>query len=54
MKKKWKVTWYDLSQIIQVDVEPVEGANKDEATANAYIRYNGNPPAPCCLLEPLD
>lgn len=50
---KWKVTWYDFDEIKQVDAEPVEGEDKDAATLKAFLRYNGKPPAPCCLLEPI-
>lgn len=51
--KKWKVTWYNVKEIVKVDVEPVSGETTEEATRNAYLRYNGNPPAEFLMLEEM-
>lgn len=51
--KKFKVTWYDQNSIVQEDVEPVEAENEEEAVKKAYIRYNGNPPAPLLSLTQI-
>lgn len=51
--KQWKVTWYDMKEIVKVDLEPVSGESSEEATKNAYLRYNGNPPADFLMLEEI-
>lgn len=51
---KYKVTWYNQTQIVSVDPEPVEATNEEEARSKAFVRYNGNPPGPMVYLEVIE
>lgn len=50
---KYRVHWYDHNEVIKTDPEPVIADNEVEGTRQAFIRYNGNPPAPVCYLEEI-
>ena len=49
---KFKAIWYDQETVIKID-ESIEAANKEEATSKAYLKYNGNPPAPLLTIEEM-
>lgn len=50
---KYRANWYDHTQGVQVDGEPIVANSIAEATTLAYQRYNGNPPAPLLWLEEM-
>ena len=50
---KFLAVWYDQDSIVQEDKDPIEATNEVEARDKAYIRYNGNPPAPLLYLKKL-
>lgn len=47
---KYIPTWYDQDSIVKED-PPIEANDKEEAMRKAYIKYNGNPPAPLLSLQ---
>ena len=47
---KYIPIWYDQDQVVKEDA-PIEADNESEARDKAYIRYNGNPPAPLLALQ---
>ncbi len=47
---KYIPIWYNQDNIVKEDA-PIEASDKEDATRKAYIRYNGNPPAPLLSLE---
>ena len=49
---KYIPIWYNQDQVVKEDT-PVEAANESEARDKAYIRYNGNPPAPLLYLKKM-
>jgi len=50
---KYRITWYDQNSIILVEPELITADNKKEARDKAYIKYDGNPPGPCILIEQI-
>lgn len=51
--KKWKAYWYNATEVKYEDPEPIVAENEEEATKQAYMRFNGHPPAPVLYLEPI-
>ena len=49
--KRYKVTWYDQTEIKKVEPNYIEAENEEEATRKAFMMYAGNPPAPLLYLE---
>lgn len=49
--KKYKVMWYDQTEIKKVEPNYIEAENQEEATRKAFMMYEGNPPAPLLYLE---
>ena len=49
--KKYKVTWYNQTEIVKVEPDYITADNEEEATSKAYMKYDGNPPAPLLMLE---
>lgn len=49
---KFIPVWYDQDHIVKEDA-PIEASNENEARDKAYIRYNGNPPAPLLALQEI-
>ena len=50
---KFRAKWYNADTVVESphDNEIIEAENTEEATKKAYIRENGNPPAPMLWLE---
>ena len=50
---KFRAKWYNADTVVESshDKEIIEAENTEEATKKAYIRENGNPPAPMLWLE---
>ena len=48
---KYIAHWYDQDSEKVVDPKPIIANNQQEAEAEAYRHYNGNPPAPMVWLE---
>ena len=50
---KFKAIWYNMDTVVtsEHDDEIIEAKDTEEATRLAYIRENGNTPAPVLLLE---
>ena len=46
---KYRAIWYNQESFVKIDV--IEAANKEDATSKAYLKYNGNPPAPLLSIE---
>lgn len=46
---KYKPLWYDQDSVVKED-PVIEANSEEEARDKAYIRYNGNPPAPLLYL----
>lgn len=51
--KKYLARWYNADSVVAGlhDNEVIEAENTQEATKLAYLRENGNPPAPLLWLE---
>ena len=47
---KYIPIWYDQDSVVKQD-PPIEAKDKEEATRKAYLKYNGNPPAPLLALQ---
>ena len=47
---KYIPIWYDQDSVVKEDA-PIEAKDKEEATRKAYLKYNGNPPAPLLALQ---
>lgn len=50
---KFKAQWYNMDTVVasKHDDEIIEAKDVEEATKKAYLRENGNPPAPMLFLE---
>jgi len=47
---KYIPIWYNQETVVKEDA-PIEAASMEEARDKAYIKYNGNPPAPLLSLK---
>ena len=46
---KYIIMWYDQESVKKTDI--IKADSKEEARDKAYMKYNGNPPAPLLSIE---
>lgn len=48
---KYIAHWYNQTEIVSTDPEPIIADNVQQATELAWTRHHGKPPAPLLFLE---
>ncbi len=50
--KKVRLIWYDMTEEkVREYIEVDDNATEQDMVREAYLKYHGNPPAPCLSVE---